>query len=35
MNLNILVFPAKKSSYTIEDLKGKLIWIPKIQYNHT
>jgi hypothetical protein len=35
MKLNAIVFPSKKSSYTAETMKGQLIWIPKIQYNHS
>jgi len=30
MYLNFVVFPSHKSSYTIESLKGELIWIPKL-----
>src|SRR5688572_29401306 len=29
MDLNLLLFPAPKCSYTIELLQGELIWIPK------
>lgn len=29
MNLNSIIFPAPKSSYSIEMLQGELIWIPK------
>ena len=31
MELNSIVFPAPKSSYTDEEFKGELIWIPRKQ----
>ena len=31
MNLNSILFPAPKCSYTLDSLKGELIWIPKFK----
>lgn len=35
MNLNSILFPAPKSSYTIELLQGELIWVPKFRKDNT
>lgn len=35
MDFNTFVFPRPKSSYTVDDFKGELIWIPnKINFNY-
>ena len=35
MDLNSILFPAPKSSYTIESLKGLLVWVPKYKTDYT
>lgn len=31
MNLNSIFFPAPKCTYNADNMRGKLIWVPKLE----